>query len=130
MRRRLVLWDVDYTLVDSDGVGRQLYETAFREMFGRPMPQLGSMSGRTDRAIAIEALGLAGVAEHLDRDGPVGPPGHGPWLRHRAAEHLPERDPVQLPADPVGVDQRVVDIPQDQPPAHPATVSVGQPAAR
>jgi len=58
-----VLWDVDYTLVDSGGVGRELYGIAFREMFGRPMPQPGSMSGRTDRAIAIEVLGLAGVAE-------------------------------------------------------------------
>jgi phosphoglycolate phosphatase len=63
VRRLLVLWDVDYTLVDSDGVGRELYQIAFREMFGRPMPQPGSMSGRTDRAIAIEVLGLAGVAE-------------------------------------------------------------------
>ena len=63
MRRLLVLWDVDYTLVDSDGVGRELYGIAFREMFGRSMPQPGSMSGRTDRAIALEVLGLAGVAE-------------------------------------------------------------------
>jgi phosphoglycolate phosphatase-like HAD superfamily hydrolase len=63
VRRLLVLWDVDYTLVDSDGVGRELYQIAFREMFGREMPQPGSMSGRTDRAIAIEVLGLAGVAE-------------------------------------------------------------------
>jgi phosphoglycolate phosphatase len=63
VRRRLVLWDVDYTLVDSDGVGRELYGIAFQEMFGRPMPQPGSMSGRTDRAIAIEVLGLAGVAD-------------------------------------------------------------------
>jgi phosphoglycolate phosphatase len=63
VRRLLVLWDVDYTLVDSDGVGRELYGIAFREMFGRPMPQPGSMSGRTDRDIAIEVLGLAGVAE-------------------------------------------------------------------
>jgi phosphoglycolate phosphatase len=63
VRRRLVLWDVDYTLVDSNGVGRELYGIAFQEMFGRPMPQPGSMSGRTDRAIAIEVLGLAGVAD-------------------------------------------------------------------
>jgi phosphoglycolate phosphatase len=63
VRRLLVLWDVDYTLVDSDGVGRELYQIAFREMFGRPMPQPGSMSGRTDRAIAMEVLALAGVAE-------------------------------------------------------------------
>ena len=63
MGRLLVLWDVDYTLVDSDGIGRQLYETAFGELYGRPMPQPGSMSGRTDRAIALEVLTLAGVPE-------------------------------------------------------------------
>jgi phosphoglycolate phosphatase len=58
-----VLWDVDYTLVDSGGTGRDLYEIAFREMFGRDMPQPGSMSGRTDRAIALEVLTLAGVPD-------------------------------------------------------------------
>jgi phosphoglycolate phosphatase len=63
VRRLLVLWDVDYTLVDSDGIGRQLYQTAFTEMFGRPMPQPGPMSGRTDRAIALEVLTLAAVPE-------------------------------------------------------------------
>src|SRR5215469_7502477 len=32
-------------------------------MFGRDMPQPGSMAGRTDRAIAVEVLTLAGVPE-------------------------------------------------------------------
>jgi phosphoglycolate phosphatase len=59
----LVLWDVDYTLVDSGGIGRELYETAFQEMFGRPMPQPASMAGRTDRAIMKEVLALAGEPE-------------------------------------------------------------------
>ena len=58
-----MLWDVDYTLVDSDGVGRMLYAAAFWELFGREMPQPGLMSGRTDRAIALEVLTLAGLAE-------------------------------------------------------------------
>jgi phosphoglycolate phosphatase len=69
VRRLLVLWDVDYTLVDSDGVGRELCQAAFVEMFGGQMPQPGSMAGRTDRAIAVEVLTLAGVAEprqHVD----------------------------------------------------------------
>jgi phosphoglycolate phosphatase len=69
VRRLLVLWDVDYTLVDSDGVGRELYQDTFGEMFGGPMPQPGSMAGRTDWAIALEVLTLAGVAEprqHVD----------------------------------------------------------------
>jgi phosphoglycolate phosphatase len=63
VRRLLVLWDVDYTLLDAGGTGRELYQIAFREMFGRDMPQPGSMAGRTDRAIAVEVLTLAGVPE-------------------------------------------------------------------
>jgi phosphoglycolate phosphatase len=69
VRPLLVLWDVDYTLIDSGGTGRELYEIAFREMFGRQMPQPGSMAGRTDRAIALEVLTLAGVP---DPQGQVG----------------------------------------------------------
>jgi phosphoglycolate phosphatase len=63
VRRLLVLWDVDHTLVDSDGVGRELYQATFGEMFGGQMPHPGSMAGRTDRAIALEVLTLAGVDE-------------------------------------------------------------------
>jgi phosphoglycolate phosphatase len=59
----LVLWDVDYTLADTDGVGRHLYQVAFTEMFGGQLPQPGSMAGRTDRAIALEVLRLAGVPD-------------------------------------------------------------------
>jgi phosphoglycolate phosphatase len=63
VRRLLVLWDVDCTLVDSGGVGRELYQVAFREMFGRQMPEPASMAGRTDLAIMTEVLALAGEAE-------------------------------------------------------------------
>jgi len=67
VRRLLILWDVDHTLVDSDGVGRELYQATFGEMFGGQMPQPGSMAGRTDRAIALEVLTLAGVHEPRQR---------------------------------------------------------------
>ena len=69
MRRLLVLWDVDYTLIDSNGIGRELYQTVFGEMFGPDMPQPGSMAGRTDRAIVAEVLTLAGLddpRQHVD----------------------------------------------------------------
>jgi len=59
----LVLWDVDYTLLDAGGVGMQLYRIAFAEMFGGEPPVPGSMAGRTDRGIALEVLTLAGVPE-------------------------------------------------------------------
>ena len=61
MRRLLVLWDIDYTLVNARGVGSELYTEVFTGLYGRPLPQPGSMAGRTDRAIAREVLALAGL---------------------------------------------------------------------
>jgi phosphoglycolate phosphatase len=62
----LVLWDVDQTLISADGAGRAIYEVAFREMFGRELPAASaavSMAGRTDRAIALDILTGAGIAD-------------------------------------------------------------------
>jgi phosphoglycolate phosphatase len=59
----LVLWDVDYTLIESGRVGQMLYQMVFAEMFGRELPQPGSMAGRTDSAIALEVLTAAGLPE-------------------------------------------------------------------
>ena len=59
----LVLWDVDYTLVDAAGLGTRMYETVFREMFGRDLPAVAPKAGRTDRAILLDTLALAGIAE-------------------------------------------------------------------
>jgi phosphoglycolate phosphatase len=62
----LVLWDVDYTLVDTPGVGRQLYQLAFAELYGHALPAVAAeanMAGRTDRAIALDVLSLAGVPD-------------------------------------------------------------------
>lgn len=62
----LVLWDVDFTLVNARGVGRQLYQDAFWKVFQRELPAAATeadMAGRTDRAIAIDVLTLAGVAD-------------------------------------------------------------------
>lgn len=63
MASLLVLWDVDHTLADTGAVGRQLYQVAFTEMFGGQLPRPGSMAGRTDRAIVLEVLTLAGIPD-------------------------------------------------------------------
>ncbi|HXS62235.1 MAG TPA: haloacid dehalogenase-like hydrolase [Streptosporangiaceae bacterium] len=62
----LVLWDVDFTLVDTRGVGTALYRLAFAELYGRELPDHSikvDMGGRTDKAIAIDVLGLAGIED-------------------------------------------------------------------
>ena len=58
-----MLWDVDYTLLDAGGAGMELYRIAFGELFGGEPPVPGRMSGRTDRAIALEVLTLAGIPD-------------------------------------------------------------------
>jgi phosphoglycolate phosphatase len=63
----LVLWDVDYTLVNAAGLGTQLYKDVFREMFARELPTVAPKAGRTDRAIVLDTLALAGVGEPLSR---------------------------------------------------------------
>ncbi|WP_432973239.1 HAD family hydrolase [Dactylosporangium sp. CA-233914] len=57
----LVLWDVDHTLVDVDGLGREAYDLAFLRRFGTPVVHQPPMAGRTDRAIAADMLRLNGV---------------------------------------------------------------------
>jgi phosphoglycolate phosphatase len=57
----LVLWDVDYTLLSADGLGTRLYEVVFKQMFGRELPAVAPKAGRTDRAIILDTLALAGI---------------------------------------------------------------------
>jgi phosphoglycolate phosphatase len=59
----LVLWDVDYTLIEPGRLGRMLYEMVFADIYGRDLPQPGTMAGRTDSAIALEVLAAAGLPE-------------------------------------------------------------------
>jgi phosphoglycolate phosphatase len=68
MGELLVLWDVDHTLIDAGGLSSHLYGMVFAELFGREPPRVAPMAGRTDRAIIVETLTLAGVAsprEHV-----------------------------------------------------------------
>jgi phosphoglycolate phosphatase-like HAD superfamily hydrolase len=77
----LVLWDVDHTLINAGGVGIQVYEHAFREMWGLEVPKVRvSMAGRTDRAIAVELLTVAGLAD---------PHAHIAQFQALQAEHAP-----------------------------------------
>ncbi|SDF64426.1 Phosphoglycolate phosphatase, HAD superfamily [Lentzea fradiae] len=59
--RRLVLWDIDHTLLQSRGMGREMYERAVPMAIGRPFQQLADVSGRTELDIIAETLKLHGV---------------------------------------------------------------------
>jgi phosphoglycolate phosphatase len=64
--RFLVLWDVDFTLVNTSGVGYELYQLAFTELYGREPPAAvaqANMAGRTDRAIVLDVLARCGIPD-------------------------------------------------------------------
>jgi phosphoglycolate phosphatase len=66
---RLVLWDIDGTLVDSAGLGREAFADAFTVLFGTHPSGLVSLNGRTDREIALDLLSRNGVEDahrHVD----------------------------------------------------------------
>jgi phosphoglycolate phosphatase len=68
VRERLVLWDVDHTLINAGGGSAQLYGEVFLQLFGRALANVAPMAGRTDRAIILDTLTRAGVpdpAEHV-----------------------------------------------------------------
>lgn len=57
----LMLWDIDHTLIDVQGVSQEAYEVAFMAVFGRPLEHIAEMTGRTERAIAADTLRLNGI---------------------------------------------------------------------
>lgn len=59
----LVLWDVDGTLLNAGGIGNDLYETVYAHLFGCSLEAHPPMAGRTDRAIILETLELAGIPQ-------------------------------------------------------------------
>jgi phosphoglycolate phosphatase-like HAD superfamily hydrolase len=65
--RRLVLWDIDGTLVQAGDVGRDIFTEAFQAVLGRAPDQVAArmlaMAGRTDPEIALEFLAAHEIAE-------------------------------------------------------------------
>ena len=108
---RLVLWDIDGTLVDGAGLGRDAFVEAFEQITGVSPDRLVPFAGRTDLEIALDLLETAGVrdGERLLDDfdealatamasGPTGPRERGASLpgTHEAMRRLGrEPDVVQ-----------------------------------
>jgi phosphoglycolate phosphatase len=67
---RLVLWNVDHTLVDVGRVTREAYAEAFQQVTGRPLVRLAPTAGRTESEIIFETLAFNDVVtteDHLGR---------------------------------------------------------------
>jgi phosphoglycolate phosphatase-like HAD superfamily hydrolase len=58
---RLVLWNIDLTLVDVARVMREAYAEAFPAITGRPLIKLPQTAGQSESEIFFDALALNGV---------------------------------------------------------------------
>ena len=62
----LVLWDIDHTLIETRGVGGEIYAEAFRLVTGHPLDEMPALPGRTEPVIFREALKAHGIADTGD----------------------------------------------------------------
>lgn len=82
---RLVLWDIDGTLVNTAGYGRDAFLEAFEAVIGHaPGPELVPMAGRTDHEIALALLELNGIEQGEE---------HLPAFARALAERLAAKEP-------------------------------------
>ncbi|MDX3523344.1 HAD family hydrolase [Streptomyces scabiei] len=58
---QLVLWDIDHTLIDTRGVGRELSARAFQRTTGQPMREQAKIDGITEPVIFRETAKLHGL---------------------------------------------------------------------
>ncbi len=57
-RVTLILWDIDHTLMETAGVGGEVYASAFQKATGRPLERMADVAGRTEPVIFRETLKL------------------------------------------------------------------------
>ncbi|MBO3752108.1 haloacid dehalogenase-like hydrolase [Streptosporangiaceae bacterium NEAU-GS5] len=55
---KLVLWDIDHTLIETGGVGSEVFGEAFHEVTGVRMKDMASVAGRTEPVIFRETLDM------------------------------------------------------------------------
>ena len=61
--RWLVLWDIDHTLLETRGLGTELYRRAFEAATGRRMEQQADVTGQTEPSILTATLRLHKLQE-------------------------------------------------------------------
>ena len=69
IRKTLVLWDVDHTLIENAGISKETYQGAFERLVGRSPSVQPVTHGRTDLQIMRELLTANG--ESPDAFGPI-----------------------------------------------------------
>ncbi|MBO0801724.1 MAG: HAD hydrolase-like protein [Nocardiopsaceae bacterium] len=70
MHALLVLWDIDHTLIENNGVNKEIYATAFELLTGRSAEHRAQTDGRTEPEIMrnmLTAHGIEPTQEHIAR---------------------------------------------------------------
>lgn len=63
---KLVLWDIDHTLIETRGVGREIFGEAFELATGLPMREQAAVDGMTEQTIFRETARLHGIDSDLE----------------------------------------------------------------
>src|SRR5207237_3493819 len=61
--KKLVLWDIDHTLIETGGVGSEVFRDAFGQVTGRKIDKLADVTGRTEPIIFRETLEMYGIED-------------------------------------------------------------------
>src|SRR3954466_6698525 len=89
---RLVLFDIDGTILHTHGAGKRAIHRALREGFGSTGPEGHRFDGKTDRQIVRELMTIVGPGgEHSDANTDAPPSRYVAYLGEelQTAEHAP-----------------------------------------
>jgi phosphoglycolate phosphatase-like HAD superfamily hydrolase len=77
-RPRLILWDIDHTLIETRGAGSRFARAAFEEITGKRVDHMADATGKTEPVILAETLEAQGIEPSDD-------------YQQRYAQALPEQ---------------------------------------
>ncbi|WP_176611364.1 haloacid dehalogenase-like hydrolase [Actinomadura sp. WMMB 499] len=63
---KLILWDIDHTLIETGGVGSEVFKDAFEQVTGHQIDRLADVTGRTEQVIFQETLDLYDIQDPGD----------------------------------------------------------------
>lgn len=63
---KLILWDIDHTLIETRGVGGEVFKDAFEQVTGHHIDRLADVTGRTEQVIFRETLDLYDIQDPGD----------------------------------------------------------------
>ncbi|MFD0902509.1 HAD family hydrolase [Actinomadura sediminis] len=64
--RKLILWDIDHTLIETGGVGSEVFKDAFEQVTGHHIDRLADVTGRTEQVLFRETLDLYDIEDPGD----------------------------------------------------------------